>query len=395
MLPTIVNANLARAAHQLSKKQAIVKRLDSVQNLGAMTVLCSDKTGTLTKDELTLHQYTNINDEDTMEVIELTKVDSHIQGNSGNNMDRAILNFQPPNGGEVAAAHYDQVRVIPFDFDHCRSGCIVRGITGANLLIIKVAFDEVLSRCSSMRFRGKTLDLNHDLLPQWRRLAARKNEQGYRVLLVATKPLEESCVIDDNDLDTLESDMVLEGMISFSDPPKDDAKDAIASLTELGVSVKVLTGDSLPVALNICRSPELVQRREMIDDDAEAISGPELALLEGSQEFNIAVGRCSVFAKVTPKQKSLIVTSLQKAGHCVGMLGDGINDCTALRDADIGISVDSGAGVAKDCADLILTEKGLSIIFQSVVLGRITHGNTVKYIKARQSSAATICTTRG
>ncbi|RKL20128.1 Magnesium-transporting ATPase, P-type 1 [Fusarium oxysporum] len=383
MLPAIVNANLARAAHQLSKKQAIVKRLDSVQNLGAMTVLCSDKTGTLTKDELSVHRYSNAEGEDNLNIMELAKVDSQIQGNSGNNMDRAILNYHLPNGDEVGVAHYEQVRVIPFDFERRRSGCIVRGITGQYLLIVKGAFDEVLTRCSSMRSAGKSEYLSTEMQARWRQLAMQKNMEGYRVLLVASRILGKSYV---NELDLLETNMTLEGMISFSDPPKDDAKDAIASLTELGVQVKVLTGDSLPVALNICRSLELLQHSETMDDDAEAISGPELALLEDSDEFDLAVERCSVFAKVTPKQKSLIVLALQKAGNCVGMLGDGINDCGALRDADVGISVDSGAGVAKDCADLILTEKGLSIIVRSVILGRITHGNTIKYIKMVASS---------
>ncbi|KAF4440072.1 PMR1-Ca++-transporting P-type ATPase located in Golgi [Fusarium austroafricanum] len=383
MLPAIVNANLARAAHSLSKKQAIVKRLDSVQNLGAMTVLCSDKTGTLTKDELTVHRYTNGDNQETLNIMELAKVDSQIQGNSGNNMDRAILNFRLPDGGEVAVAHNEQVRVIPFDFERRRSGCIVRGITGQNMLIVKGAFEEVLARCSSVRSHGKSEPLSTEELLRWRQMATQMNMQGYRVLLVATRALGKTYI---NDLDMIETNMILEGMISFSDPPKDDAKEAIASLNELGVCVKVLTGDTLPVALNICRSLELLQHRDSTDDDTEAISGPELALLEDSDEFDLAVERCSVFAKVTPKQKGLIVTSLQKAGHCVGMLGDGINDCGALRDADVGISVDSGAGVAKDCADLILTEKGLSIIVRSVILGRITHGNTIKYIKMVASS---------
>ncbi|WZH39163.1 PMR1-Ca++-transporting P-type ATPase located in Golgi [Fusarium acuminatum] len=383
MLPAIVNANLARAAHQLSKKQAIVKRLDSVQNLGAMTVLCSDKTGTLTKDELSVHRYTNLDEEENLNIIELAKVDSQIQGNSGNNMDRAILNYRLSHDEDVAVAHYDKVRVIPFDFERRRSGCVVRGITGQNLLIVKGAFEEVLARCPYMRCHGKSENLSDEQQQRWRRMALQMNMEGYRVLLLATRTLGKTFV---DDVDMLETNMTLEGIISFSDPPKDDAKEAIASLTELGVCVKVLTGDTLPVALNICRSLELLQQRDSTDDDADAISGPELALLEDSPEFDLAVERCSVFAKVTPKQKGLIVRSLQKAGQCVGMLGDGINDCGALRDADVGISVDSGAGVAKDCADLILTEKGLSIIVQSVILGRITHGNTIKYIKMVASS---------
>ena len=330
-----------------------------------------------------MHRYTNADGEETLNVIELAKVDSQIQGNSGNNMDRAILGFRLPDGGEVAIAHYEKVRAIPFDFERRRSGSVVRGITGQNLIIVKGAFEEVLARCSSMRSHGKCDHLSDEQQQGWRKMAMQMNMEGYRVLLVATRTLGKSFI---NDVDMLETNMTLEGMISFFDPPKDDAKEAIASLIDLGVSVKVLTGDTLPVALNICRSLELLQQRDSTNDDTEAISGPELALLEDSVEFDLAVERCSVFAKVTPKQKGLIVKSLQKAGHCVGMLGDGINDCSALRDADVGISVDSGAGVAKDCADLILTEKGLSIIVRSVVLGRITHGNTIKYIKMVSSS---------
>ncbi|KAI5460677.1 HAD-like domain-containing protein [Mariannaea sp. PMI_226] len=316
MLPAIVNANLARGAHQLSKKRAIVKRLDCVQNLGAMTVLCSDKTGTLTRDELSVHRYTGIMGEDSLGVIELAKA-------------------------------------IPFDFERRRPGCIVRGITGNSLLIIKGAFDDVLSLCSFMRSRGKSEHLDHEVRRQLSRRATHMNKYGHRVMLVATRNLGKPRLVDSFELDTLEMGMTVEGMISFVDPPKDDAKDAVARLTGLGVRVKVLTGDSLPVALNVCSSLELIQRGDAIEEDEEAIAGPDLAALEGSDEFDLAVERCTVFTKVTPKQKSMIVTSLQKAGHCVGMLGDGINDAIALRDADVGISVDSGAGVAKDYGSIL------------------------------------------
>lgn len=357
----------------------------------ALTV---EQTGTLTKDELSVHQYTDVMGEDSLDVIELAKVDSSIQADSGNNMDRAILNCQLPDGGEIPVAHYDKVQAIPFDFERRRSGCIVRGITGNNLLIIKGAFDEVLSLCSSMRVYGKSEHLDHEVRRQLSQRATRMNEQGHRVILVATRNLGKPRPVDDFELGALEIGMTVEGMISFVDPPKDDAKEAVARLTGLGVRVKVLTGDSLPVALNVCSSLELIQRGDAIEEDAGAITGPDLAALEGSDEFDLAVERCTVFAKVTPKQKSMIVISLQKAGHCVGMLGDGINDCIALRDADVGISVDSGAGVAKDCADLILTEKGLSIIVQSVTLGRITHGNTIKYIKVSCSLCQPVSTSK-
>ncbi|KAM0415419.1 hypothetical protein ACHAPD_006618 [Fusarium lateritium] len=194
--PAIINANLARAAPQLSKKQAIVKRLDSVQNLGAITVLCSDKTGTITEDELSVHNYINTDREKTVKVNELVKVDSQIQGNSANNMDKAMLNFRLLDGADVVIAHYDKVRAIPFDFERRRSGCVIRGITGQNLLVVKGAFEEVLSRYSSMRSHGKSDHLSHERQQHWREMATQMNMEGYCVLLVAGRPLRKSFVDD-------------------------------------------------------------------------------------------------------------------------------------------------------------------------------------------------------
>ncbi|PNY26216.1 Magnesium-transporting ATPase, P-type 1 [Tolypocladium capitatum] len=387
MLPAIVNANLARGAYVLSKMKAIVKRLDSVQNLGAMSVLCSDKTGTLTKDEITLSQYLDYAGAENPSVLKLATVDAGVQGGNGNNIDLAILNYRLPDGKPVSVAQYEAVTAIPFTFERRRSACVVRGVTGQNLLVAKGAFDEVLGLCSSVRQGGVAVPLDPEKKKMLADRADALNGQGYRVLLVAEKQLDKVDLEDEDGLRELETRMTLEGLLSFVDPPKDDAADSIAQLKVLGVDVKVLTGDSLPVALNVCQVLGVLGTNDDTDDDLQAITGPELAELEGEEEFDAMVKTCTVFAKLTPTQKALVVGSLRKAGHCVGMLGDGINDCMALRKADVGISVDSGASVAKDCADLILTEKGLGIIVSSVRTGRITHGNTIKYIKARTSRA--------
>lgn len=387
MLPAIVNANLARGAYVLSKMNAIVKRLDSVQNLGAMTVLCSDKTGTLTKDEITLCQYIDWSGESNASVLKLATVDALVQGSNGNNIDSAILDYRMEDGRPVNTANYEKIAAIPFNFERRRSACVVKGATGANLLICKGAFDEVLRLCTLVRHGAITQPLDFQKKQALLDRATALNKDGYRVLLVAMKQIGSVNMEDEDGLNELESSMTLEGMISFIDPPKDDAEQSIAELKGLGVEVKVLTGDTLPVALNVCQRLNLIGRDDIAeDDDVQAITGPELALLEGTDEFDPFVKSCKVFAKLTPSQKASVVSSLRKAGNCVGMLGDGINDCIALRRADVGISVDSGASVAKDCADLILTEKGLGIIVSSVTIGRMTHGNTIKYIKMVASS---------
>ncbi|KAG6032795.1 hypothetical protein E4U41_007125 [Claviceps citrina] len=387
MLPAIVNANLARGAFVMSKLNAIVKRLDSVQNLGAMTVLCSDKTGTLTKDEITLCHFVDYAGESNAEVLKLATVDSVVQGSNGNSIDRAILEHRMADGRPVNTAPYEKVAAIPFNFERRRSACIVKGPTQKNVLIVKGAFEEVIRICSSVRQGGVTLPLDFQKKQTLITQANALNRDGYRVLLVAEKTVGEVNVHDEDGLHELESNMVLEGMLSFIDPPKDDAAESIAQLKDLGVEIKVLTGDALPVAVNVCQRLELIGHNDDTEnDDVQAITGPELALLEGTDEFDAVVKTCKVFAKLSPSQKAMVIGSLRKSGHCVGMLGDGINDCIALRKADVGISVDSGASVAKDCADLVLTEKGLHIMVTCVTTGRLTHGNTIKYIKMVASS---------
>lgn len=336
----------------------------------------------MTKDEITLCHYLDCANESNANVLKLATVDSVVQGSNGNNIDGAILDYRMADGRPISTAQYEKVAAIPFNFERRRSACVVKGVTGTNLLICKGAFEEVLRLCSMVRKGGVTLPLDFQVKQTLLERANELNKDGYRVLLVAMKQIGDINKEDEDGLHELESDMILEGMITFIDPPKDDAAESIAQLKNLGVEIKVLTGDTLPVAVNVCQRLDLISRDEAAeDDDVQAITGPELALLQDTDEFDNVVKTCKVFAKLTPNQKALVIGSLRKAGNCVGMLGDGINDCIALRKADVGISVDSGASVAKDCADVILTEKGLGIIVTSVTTGRLTHGNTIKYIK--------------
>jgi Mg2+-importing ATPase len=383
MLPAIVNANLARGAHLLSKKKAIVKRLDAVQNIGAMTVLCSDKTGTLTKDQVHLQGYTDCTGLPHTDVFQLAYINAICQENQGNTMDAAIIHHQEEADVPVTIPHYTKFAVIPFNFERRRSSCLVKGYTECNLLICKGAFDEVLALCNQIRRNGKDEPLDatnrYALSQRVNKLA----ENGLRVLLVAKKQVSTNDIEAADSIEDLETAMVLDGLLTFMDPAREDALESVTSLRAAGVDIKILTGDNIAVAINVCRQIGLVS--DLDSDDVQAITGPDLALLEG-QAFDEMIARAKVFAKLTPTQKSQVVERLKKAGHCVGMLGDGVNDCVAIRAADVGISVDSGSRAAKDEADVILTKKGLNVIVEAVRIGRITHGNSIKYIKMVASS---------
>lgn len=257
------------------------------------------------------------------------------------------------------------------------------------LLICKGAFEEVSALCTNIRHEGQVVPFDSTLRQVLSKQAADFNNDGYRVLLVATREVtDHELAIDDEHIHSeLDSNMTVEGLLTFLDPPKDDAAASIKRLQELGVDVRVLTGDNLGVAMKVCRTLNLISSNEVAETGLQAITGPKLAKYETMpKEFDEIVKNCKIFAKLTPSQKGQVVTSLKSQGEVVGMLGDGINDCVALRFADAGISVDSGASVAKSCADIILTQKSLQIIVDAVITGRITHGNTIKYIKMVASS---------
>lgn len=385
MLPAIVNTNLARGAFMLAKQKAIVKRLSAVQNLGGMTVLCSDKTGTLTQDEITLCHHQDCEGNESDEVLRLAYTNATYQSGTKNSIDAAIIKkagaseFKPVVLGS-------RVAEIPFDFEKRRSSVVARDDQGNVTLICKGAFEEVLASSGSVRIDGVEHALTTANKQSIFQKAHAKNDDGFRVLALAVRKLNSDDLDEDERLRDLESDMTLLGLLTFMDPPKEDAAASIAALQNLGVEIKVLTGDNLRVASKVCRTLNILRDNAALEDGLTTITGPELTRLS-DDEFHERVRDCTIFAKLTPAQKGEVVLSLkQHSGQAVGMLGDGINDCIALRSADVGISVDTAASVAKDCADVILATKSLSIVVDGVRTGRITHGNSIKYIKMVASS---------
>jgi P-type Mg2+ transporter len=375
MLPMIVTANLALGAVAMSRRKVIVKRLSAIQNFGAMDVLCTDKTGTLTQDKVVLLKHLDVNGEDDERVFEYAFLNSYFQTGLKNLLDKAVLEHEDlivP----LLTDRYLKYDEIPFDFNRRRMSVIVHEILrGRDLLICKGAVDEVLSGCRSVRIEHRVFPLNEEIRARVIGLSTRMNEDGLRVIAVACKEVDSRPGRQYGVAD--EDGMILCGFIVFLDPPKESAAPAIAALRTHGVAVKVLTGDNELVARKVCRDVGLDGAGFILGDMVEAMSDTEL---EDVAE------RVTLFAKLTPTQKSRIIGALQRRGHTVGYLGDGINDAPALRDADVGISVDTGADIARESADIILLEKSLMVLEEGVIAGRATLGNIIKYIKMAASS---------
>jgi Mg2+-importing ATPase len=374
MLPMIVTANLARGAVAMSRRKVIVKRLNAIQNFGAMDILCTDKTGTLTQDKIVLEEYLDIRGDESLHVLELAYLNSYYQTGLKSLLDRAVLNHVEVELRLHLPQDYAKVDEIPFDFTRRRMSVVVEKEHHEHVLICKGAVEELLRICTSVEDASAHVPLNDDLRKQVAALAMRLNEEGLRVVAVATKTLPAAgrlySVSDEREL-------VLVGFIAFLDPPKETATEAIAALRDNGVQVKVLTGDNDIVTRRVCRMVGLPVDHLALGSDIEHLSEEALADL---------AERTTVFAKLTPLQKARIIRALQRNGHTVGYLGDGINDAPALRDADVGISVDSAADIAKESADIILLEKSLLVLEEGALKGREVYGNIIKYIKMTASS---------
>ncbi|KAB5513158.1 magnesium-translocating P-type ATPase [Coniochaeta sp. 2T2.1] len=381
MLPTIINANLVRGASLLKRKGLLVKPLAAVQNLGTMSILCSDKTGTLTKDEMTLATAEDCSAVESNTVLRMAYTNAFYQKGKKNQIDAALLRKQEERAEKACLD--DLIMEIPFEFEKRRSSVVVQSQAGRPLLICKGAFEEVINLCTDMQVGDRTV---HLAAASRQSLFARVhtlNDDGYRVLGVATRVLPLPVNEDTSDTE-LCKEMVFEGILTFLDPPRDDAAEAIASLQDLGVRVKVLTGDNARIATKLCRTLN-VQGTQDVDGSVIAFTGPQLEQMTPAN-FSLAVQQATVLAKLTPSQKGDVVRALKSTGQAVGMLGDGMNDCIALSVADVGISVKNAVTAAQDCADVILTEKCLNIIVAGVRAGRLVHGNSMKYIKMVTSS---------
>ncbi|WP_306349772.1 magnesium-translocating P-type ATPase [Flavobacterium sp. '19STA2R22 D10 B1'] len=384
MLPMIVTANLAKGAKNMSKRKVIVKRLNAIQNIGAMDILCTDKTGTLTMDKIILERHLNVLGHEDDEVLKWAYFNSFHQTGLKNLLDVAVLEHIELHDYLKVEEDYRKVDEIPFDFQRRRMSVILEQKNGKQLLICKGAVEEMLDLCSHAFYPGDNAQIHIEkdvIVPMDEAMRAtvlntsrKLNEDGLRVLLVAIKEYDNRSA---NYSVADESKMVLTGFIGFLDPAKPSAKPAIEGLQKLGITVKVLTGDNDIVTKKICRDVGIPFEHVLLGNDIERM---------GDVELSLRLANTSIFAKLSPVQKSRIVTLLQAQDHTVGFMGDGINDAPALRNADVGISVDTAVDIAKESADIILLEKDLMVLRKGVIYGRRTFGNIIKYIKMTTSS---------
>ena len=379
MLPMIVTTCLAKGAVSMSKKQTIVKNLNSIQNFGAIDILCTDKTGTLTQDQVVLEYHWNVDGEEDTRVLRHAYLNSYFQTGYKNLMDLAIIRKTEEEEADDPrlldlSENYVKVDEIPFDFTRRRLTTVVKDKSGKTQMVTKGAVEEMLAVCSFVDVCGKTEPLTEALREKILATVDGLNDDGFRVLAIAQKsnpsPVGAFGAKD-------ECDMVLIGYLAFLDPPKESTADAIQALKAHGVTTKILTGDNDKVTRTICKQVGLKVRNMLLGSDLEHMTDEELAR---------AAEVTDVFAKLTPQQKARVVTVLRENGHTVGYMGDGINDAAAMKAADIGISVDTAVDVAKESADFILLEKDLMVLEEGIVEGRKTYANMIKYIKMTASS---------
>ena len=374
MLPMIVTVNLAKGALAMSRRNVIVKRLNSIQNFGAMNVLCTDKTGTLTQDRIILKRHLDIGGGDSDRVLEYAYLNSFHQSGLKNLLDVAVLRHVELEGGLKVQERFQKIDEMPFDFERRRMSVVLGRDDGVHILICKGAVEEVFAACKHYAIDGETGPLDQSHFASAMEMTAKLNADGFRVVAVAFKempPTQTTYSVAD------EADLTLLGYIAFLDPPKETCAAALATLKASGVQVKILTGDNDIVTRKICHEVGLAVDRIVLGSEMAVLSPEELASLAET---------ATVFAKVSPSQKAAIIDALHRKGHVVGFLGDGINDGPALKAADVGISVDSAVDIAKDSADIILLEKSLAVLGDGVIEGRKVFGNITKYIKMGASS---------
>jgi P-type Mg2+ transporter len=372
MLPMIVSVCLSKGAMAMSKKKVIVKRLNSIQNFGAMNVLCTDKTGTLTMDHVILEIYCDVFKSESQTVLQDAYLISHFQTGLKNILDRAVLHHEELHGA-LSLDKFSKVDEIPFDFNRRMMSVVVEGPDGQRELLTKGAPESVFAKCTHFESEGDIFPMEPILVGDLIEQVNDLSEDGFRVLAVATRKVDKKAAYAKAD----EAELVLTGYLAFLDPPKDTAAKAITVLRQQGITVKVLTGDNDLVTRKVCTEVGINAEKILLGSQVETMSDPQLAE---------AVENTDVFARLSPAHKQRIVKALQLRGHVVGFMGDGINDAPALRAADVGISVDNAVDIAKESADVILLEKNLMVLEEGVVEGRKVFVNILKYIRMGASS---------
>jgi Mg2+-importing ATPase len=376
MLPMIVTVNLSKGALAMARKKVIVKRLNAIQNFGAMDVLCTDKTGTLTQGKIVLEKHLDVHGNPSEKVLHYGYLNSYHHTGLKNLLDKAILDHEELKEHLNADEKYRKIDEIPFDFVRRRMSVVVEDETGLNTLICKGAVDEVMSLCTRVEVKGEVIEVLPEHDAKRRQLADDLNGQGFRVIALAYKQMPNA---PDEPVYSIrdESDLILLGFLAFLDPPKDTATEALKRLHSLNVDVKVLTGDNEIITAYICKEVGISVEHLLLGSQIETMSETELAE---------AASVTSVFARLVPAHKERIIRALQSKGRVLGFMGDGINDAPALKAADVGISVDSAVDIAKESSDIILLENSLLVLEQGVLEGRRVFGNIIKYIKMAASS---------
>ena len=374
MLPMLVTINLSKGAISLSKKHVIIKRLSAIQSLGAMNILCSDKTGTLTQDQIILERYIDIHGNADERVLKYSYLNSHYQSGLRNLLDLAILRHVDIHQKLHQSINYQKIDEIPFDFQRRRMSVILRTDRRRDILICKGAVEEIVDCCKYVQ-SGDHLDLlSNQCLSDILKVSDSLNMEGFRVIAVAIREedsMERAYQIAD------ESNLTLLGYVAFLDPPKESARSALAALHSCGVNVKILTGDNALISNTVCTQVGLNVGKAILGKDIDSLSEEELGLV---------AMKTTLFAKMTPQHKARVIRALQMNGNVVGYMGDGINDGPGLVAADVSISVDSAVDIAKESADIILLNKSLTILHQGVIEGRRVFANIMKYIKMSASS---------
>ncbi len=375
MLPALVTVNLTKGAMAMSKKKVIVKRLSSIQNFGAMNILCTDKTGTLTQNNVVLIRHININGIRSTNVLDFAYLNSLYQTGFKNLMDSAVKSYGESEKITSIEEEYEKVDELPFDFVRKRLSVVVKHKkNGKKFLICKGAVDKVVDICSRYELNNQFYMLGEENIKKITNTDVNFSEEGFRVIAVAYKEIEDGR-LDYNMMD--EADLIFAGFMTFFDPPKESAAPAITKLKEYGIDIKVLTGDNELVTKKVCREVNLNYSKILVGNQIEQMSDRELV-----EE----AGKTTIFARLSPEHKRRIVKALRHRGHVVGYLGDGINDAPALRASDVGISVNTAVDIAKESADIILLELSLTVLSDGVIEGRKVFGNIIKYIKMGASS---------
>lgn len=354
LLPVILSSSLSKGAVRMSKKKTIVKKLDSIQNFGAMNIFCTDKTGTLTEDKIVLEKYLNVNGEEDFNILKYAFLNAYLQTGLKSNIDEAVVAKAKTVGIENSLKKYKKIDEIPFDFSR-RCLSVAVEIDNKDELITKGAVEEILNICTTFEYKGQTEKLTNEKIENMRKICKNLNKEGFRVVAICKK------IITNNKKDfnsTDEKDMTLLGFIGFLDPPKESAKEAIEGLNNAGIRVMVLTGDNVEVTRCVCNKAGINSKEIITGNKIDTLSDVALSRL---------LKRNNIFAKLSPIQKARIVRVLKQNGNVVGYMGDGINDSPALTNSDVGISVDTAVDIAKETADIILLEKDLNVLLDGAM----------------------------